>query len=260
MGAARHGLAAARIDLNGDVGEGMAGDRDLIPLLTSANVACGGHAGDEATMDATIAWAARHGVAVGAHPGHDDRANFGRVERPLASREVEELVAQQVARLAARAAAQQVALRHVKPHGALYHQLARDATLATACVAAVARVAGKLAIVGPPGSALETAARAAGQRFVREGFVDRTYQRDGTLTPRSRPDALIEDEERAVGQVVSMVRDGVVRAVDGSEVRVAVDTLCLHGDTPHAVAFARRLRNELAARGVAIEAPRDEAP
>jgi UPF0271 protein len=260
VGAARRGLAAARIDLNGDVGEGMAGDRDLIPLLTSANVACGGHAGDDATMDATIAWAAQHGVAVGAHPGHEDRANFGRVERSLAPKDVEELVATQVMRLAARAAAQQVALRHVKPHGALYHQLARDGALATACIAAVARVAGKLAIVGPAGSALEAAARAAGHRFVREGFADRTYQRDGTLTPRSRPDALIRDEEQAVVQALSLARDGLVRAVDGSEVRVAVDTLCLHGDTPHAVAFARRLRRELAAHGIAVAAPRDGAP
>lgn len=253
------------LDLNGDVGEGCGDDAALIPLLTSANVACGGHAGDAASMKATVTIAARAGVAIGAHPSHADRANFGRVERPLQPRDVRRLVAEQVGALLQPVRLAGAVLAHVKPHGALYHQLAREAALAASFCDAVAtldlmkgdrggRCGRPLALFGPAGSALEAAALAAGLRFVAEAFADRTYRHDGTLTPRGEPGALITDDAQAVAQVLALVQHGEVRATDGSRVRVRADTLCLHGDTPHALAFAQRLRRELAAAGVVLRA------
>lgn len=253
------------LDLNGDVGEGCGDDAALIPLLTSANVACGGHAGDDATMAAAVRHAARAGVAIGAHPGHADRANFGRVERPLTPAAVRRLVAEQLGALLAVVRQAGAVVAHVKPHGALYHQLARDAALADAFCDAVAlldrmrgdrggRCGRPLALFGPAGSALERAAVPAGLRFVAEAFADRGYRADGTLVPRGEPGALLADEAQAVAQVLSLVRAGTVRAVDGTSVAVRADTLCLHGDTPHALAFARRLRAELAAAGVVLRA------
>ncbi len=242
------------LDLNGDVGEGVGDDAQLLPLLTSANIACGGHAGDDATMRATLAVAVPAGVAVGAHPGHEERATFGRVERPIAPAELAALITRQFERLAAHAAHAGVALAHVKLHGALYHQVGRDAALAAAAVAAIARLDRTLRVVGAPNSALALATQAAGMRFVGEAFADRTYRRDGTLTPRSEPGALIDDEERAVAQVLSLVQRGVVRAQDGHEVALRAETICLHGDGPHALAFARRLRRELLTAGVTLRA------
>ncbi|MSR47315.1 MAG: LamB/YcsF family protein [Planctomycetes bacterium] len=257
---------ARKLDLNGDVGEGVGDDAALIPLLTSANVACGGHAGDAATMRSAIRIAVRAGVAVGAHPGHWDRAMFGRVERRIKPHEVRRLVIDQFGVLMPQVRLAGCVLAHVKPHGALYHQLARELSLAEAFVDAVAEVDAKtgdpaarrgrpLMLFGPAGSALERAAATAGLPFIAEGFADRTYRPDGTLTPRTTPGALIDDEEQAVAQVLSMVRSGVVRAVDGSEVRVRAETLSVHGDGPHALAFARRLRSELAAAGITLAAP-----
>lgn len=253
------------LDLNGDVGEGCGDDAALIPLLTSANIACGGHAGDEATMAAAVRHAARAGVAIGAHPGHADRANFGRVDRPLEPAAVRRLVVEQVGALLAVVRKAGAVWMHVKPHGALYHQLARDPALAVAFCDAVAlldrmkgdrggRCGRPLALFGPAGSALETAAGPAGLRFVAEAFADRAYRADGTLVPRGEPGALLADEVQAVAQVLSLARDGRVRAVDGTRVAVRADTLCLHGDTPHALGFAQRLRAELAAVGVALRA------
>ena len=238
-----------RLDLNCDLGEGSGHDAELMPLITSANIACGAHAGDEATMRATVALAQLHGVAIGAHPGFADRKNFGRREVALSEEELGRLVADQVALL--RALAQ---VRQVKPHGALYNLAARDAAAAAVIVLAVRNVDASLVLVGLAGSELVRAGRAGGLRVAEEVFADRTYQCDGTLTPRSRPDALIYDEGAAVAQVLRMIREGVVRATDGTDVPIVADTVCLHGDGAHAVAFARRLRAELAIAGVDVRA------
>ena len=237
------------IDLNCDLGEGAGHDAELMPLITTANIACGAHAGDEATMRATVALAQRYGVAIGAHPGFADREHFGRRELPLSPAEVKILVAGQINALRALAP-----VRHVKPHGALYNMAARDAALAAAVAGAVQAVDPALVLVGLAGSELLRAGRVLGLRVVSEVFADRTYQVDGTLTPRSRPDALILDEAAAVAQVLRMVCEGVVRARDGTDVPVEADTICLHGDGPHAVAFARRLNEELRRAGIAIKA------
>jgi UPF0271 protein len=237
------------LDLNCDLGEGASQDAELMALITSANIAGGAHAGDPATMRAAVALAQKHGVAIGAHPGFADRENFGRRELPLLPAEVRALVVTQVQALRALGS-----VNHVKPHGALYNMAARDAALAGAVAAAVHDVDPKLILFGLAGSELLRAGRALGLRVASEVFADRTYQCDGSLTPRSRPDALIQDEGVAVAQVLRMVREGVVRATDGTDVPIAADTVCLHGDGPHAVAFARRLNEELRSAGIALKA------
>lgn len=237
-----------RIDLNCDLGEGAGHDAGLMPLITSANIACGGHAGDDATMRATVELALKHRVAIGAHPGFVDRENFGRKEMPLTSAALQDLVTTQIAALARLAP-----LRHVKPHGALYNLAARDAAVAKQIAEAVRAMDASLILYALAGSELVKAGRAAGLRVAEEVFADRTYQRDGSLTPRTRPDALIVDENAAVAQVLRMVREGRVRATDGTEVSLFADTVCVHGDGPHAVAFARRLKAELTQAGVGLK-------
>ena len=238
-----------RIDLNCDLGEGAGHDAAVMPLITSANIACGAHAGDAATMRATVALAKKRGVAVGAHPGFADRAHFGRRELALEPAVVGELVRVQIAALCNLGP-----VRHVKAHGALYNMAARDAALAEAIAGAVCAVDGTLAVFVLPNSALARACGAHSLRIANEVFADRTYQRDGSLTPRSQPNALIHDERVAVAQVLRMIREGVVRATDGTDVPILADTVCLHGDGPDPVAFARRLRAELAAAGVEVKA------
>jgi UPF0271 protein len=238
-----------RIDLNCDLGEGSGHDAELMPLITSANIACGAHAGDEATMRATVALAQRHGVAIGAHPGFADRGNFGRSEMALTGSELGRLVTEQIGLLRELAP-----VRQVKPHGALYNLAARDAATAAVVAAAVRKADASLVLFGLAGSELVRAGRACGLRVAEEVFADRTYQRDGALTPRSRSDALIRDEGSAVAQVLRMIREGVVRATDGTDVPIVADTVCLHGDGMHAVEFARRLRTELAKAGVEVRA------
>ncbi len=237
------------IDLNCDLGEGAGHDAELMPLITSANVACGAHAGDAATMRATAALAQKYGVALGAHPGFADREHFGRRELPCEPDDVRPLVAAQIAALRMFGS-----LRHVKAHGALYNLAAREPAVAVAVVEAVRDADPGLVLFVLPHSALAHAATARGLRIAHEVFADRTYQRDGSLTPRMRPDALIRDEAVAVAQVLRMVREGVVRATDGTDVPVVADTVCLHGDGPDPVAFARRLRAELDAAGIAVKA------
>jgi len=238
-----------RIDLNCDLGEGAGHDAELMPLITSANIACGAHAGDEATMRATVALAQRHGVAVGAHPGFADRANFGRRELPVSPDEVHALVLDQVRKLRRLGP-----VRHVKPHGALYNMAARDLALARAVVDAIYEVDQRLILFGLAGSHLIAVAEACGLPVVSEVFADRTYQADGSLTSRSQPGAIITDENAAVAQVLRMVREGMVRATDGTDVAIKADTVCLHGDGAHPVEFARKLRDELSAAGVEIKA------
>lgn len=236
-----------RIDLNCDLGEGAGHDAELMSVITSANVACGAHAGDIATMQATVALARRHGVNVGAHPGFRDRENFGRREFLLSSAAIEDLIAEQVAALRALAP-----VRHVKPHGGLYTLAARDPAVAGAIAAAVHAIDPSLTLFALAGGELVRAGRARGLRVAEEVFGDRTYRPDGSLTPRSQPNALVADEEAMIAQVLQMVVEGRVRATDGTDVPIGADTVCLHGDGPYAVAFAMRLRRELASAGIEV--------
>lgn len=238
-----------KIDLNCDLGEGAGHDAALMPLITSANIACGAHAGDEAMMRATVALARQHGVAIGAHPGFSDRANFGRRELSLGPDEIHELVLGQIRQLQAMGP-----VKHVKPHGALYNMAAREITVAAAIVDALYEADPKLVLFGLAGSQMIAVADARGVPVASEVFVDRTYQPDGSLTPRSQPGALIMDEAVAVARALRMVREGRVRATDGTDLLIRADTLCLHGDGPHPVEFARRLRQEFLAAGIAVEA------
>lgn len=241
-----------RIDLNCDLGEGAGQDTELMPLITSANIACGAHAGDTTTMRDTIMLALQHGVAIGAHPGFADREHFGRRELALSPSEVRALVVEQTQLLQDLATRCGATVTHVKPHGALYNLAAREATIAEAVASGVRACGADLVLFALAGSASVAAGRAAGLRVAEEVFADRTYQADGSLTPRSRADALIADEFVAVEQALGMVREGRVRATDGTEVAIRADTLCLHGDGVHAVEFAQRIRAGFAQAGVEV--------
>jgi UPF0271 protein len=235
------------IDFNCDLGEGGGADGELMPWITSANIACGGHAGDVVTMRETVALAEAHGVAVGAHPGFLDRENFGRREQELTAGALRELVTSQIEALRGCGS-----VRHVKPHGALYNQAARDPEMAKIVAEAVYEIDPKLILFGLAGSELVRAGRKRGLRVANEVFADRTYQADGSLTPRSRSDAVITDEAAAVAQVVRMLREGWVLSTDGSTVPIEADTVCLHGDGPKAVSMARRLNEALRDSGIKI--------
>jgi 5-oxoprolinase (ATP-hydrolysing) subunit A len=244
-----------KIDLNADVGEGdRKADEALLQLVTSANIACGAHAGDAQTMQATVALAVRHGVAVGAHPGFNDREGFGRRPQHLTADEIRELLLSQLGALDAVARAKGTTLHHVKPHGALYNQAETDGSLALAIVSGIRAFDPRLRLVGRAGSAMERAARSVSHPFTAEAFADRRYRADGTLLPRSEPGAVLIDPEDVAKQVRSLVTDAEARASDGSRVAVAFETLCVHGDTPGAPALARRIRQELDALGVRVAA------
>jgi UPF0271 protein len=242
----------ASVDLNCDLGEGSAGEPELMSFVTSANIACGGHAGDTETMRTSVLLALQHGVALGAHPGFVDREHFGRREQKTAPGEVRELVLSQTRSLQKIAQAHQAVLQHVKPHGALYNQAARDPVLAGAVVDAVAELDAGLVLFAPAASQLLAAALKKGLPVASEVFADRTYQRDGSLTPRTRPDALIVDEHDAVMRVLGLVREGRVRAVDGTELALRADTICVHGDGAHALPLVQALRRALAQAGIAV--------
>ncbi|MCL4747890.1 MAG: LamB/YcsF family protein [Burkholderiaceae bacterium] len=246
-----------RIDLNCDMGESfgawsMGNDRDVLEHVDSANIACGFHAGDAGTMRRTVEAAHARGVSIGAHPGFPDLGGFGRRPMALGPDEVYDDVLYQVGALAGIARAQGARLAHVKAHGALYNMAAKDAALADAIASAVRDFDGSLILYGLAGSELIGAAARAGIRAASEVFADRSYQDDGTLTPRKQPGAMIEDVEQAIVQVRRMVLEGVVRSIAGKDVAVRADTLCIHGDQPGAVAFAKRIREELAREGVAL--------
>ena len=248
-----------RIDLNADVGESAgtqlgAQDPALMAQITSANVACGFHAGNPGVMRATVALAREHGVAVGAHPGFPDLAGFGRRELQVSPRDVEDFVVYQVGALAAIAAAQGVRLQHVKPHGALFNMAVRDAELADAIARAVVLIDRSMILFGLPGSELVAAGARAGLRTACEAFADRAYQADGTLVSRQQPGSVIHDPDTVAGRVVRMVRDQAVEAIDGTRVTLTVDTICVHSDTPGAAELAARIRAELTQAGVAIKA------
>jgi UPF0271 protein len=253
-------MSALRVDLNADVGEGAGDDAALMPWLSSANVACGYHAGNSAVMRHAVGFAVRHGVAVGAHPGFADRKGFGRRELQIAPDEVEALVTRQIAALADVAVSKGVRLRHVKPHGALYNMAARDRVLADAIARATASFDPSLVLFGLAGSRLIDAGRDAGLRTTSEVFADRGYRGDGSLVPRSEPGALLHSATKdgagaIVARALAMVRDRQVVASDGTIVPLEVETICIHGDTPGAVEFARQLRQALTAAGVDVAAP-----
>lgn len=240
------------VDLNADLGEGAPDDAELLALVSSANIACGWHAGDARLMQATVTAALARGVAIGAHPSYPDREHFGRREMQLPPADVQADLVYQIGALQALVRAQGGRLHHVKPHGALYNQAARDPALADAIAAAVRAVDPGLALYGLAGSELLRAARRAGLRAVAEVFADRGYRADGSLVPRSQPGAFIEDTDTAVARTLRMVREGVVVAVTGETVPLQAQTICLHGDGPHALAFARAIHAALASAGVQI--------
>jgi UPF0271 protein len=244
-----------RIDLNADLGEGAAHENELLELVTSASIACGFHAGDPASISATIQAARSAGVSVGAHPSFADRDNFGRREMILPASEVFALVTYQLGTFRALASAAGVRMNHVKPHGALYNMAARDRTIAAAVVNAIATIDSTLILFAPAESELARAGTERGLQVAREVFADRNYRADGSLVPRSEPNALLHDPEEAAARVLRMLREGVVRTVDGNDVAIVSETVCVHGDTPGAVAFVRALRSALTDAGVVIAAP-----
>lgn len=247
----------ATIDLNCDMGESfgawrMGDDLAILDHVTSANIACGFHAGDPATMHRTVEAALAKGVAVGAHPGLPDLQGFGRRTMAITPREAYDLVVYQVGALSGFARALGGRLSHVKAHGALYNQAAQDYALSEAIARATHDVDPDLMLFGLAGSETMRAAHAVGVRAAGEVFADRTYQDDGSLTPRRRSDAMIEDADAGAAQAMRMIRDGVVRATSGKDVPVAADTLCIHGDKPGALAFVQRIRECFEREGIAV--------
>ena len=246
-----------RIDLNCDMGELPEAIADgtqesLMPSFTSINVACGGHAGDEQTMRTTVEQALRWKLAIGAHPGYPDRANFGRLELNLSPQVIADSVYEQVRALAEVAARCGVRLTHVKPHGALYNQAVHNRQLAEAVANGVARWRRDIVLVGLAGSPMLDVFRAAGFPVAAEAFADRRYEPDGTLRSRKHPDALIRDPAEAGRQALHIVKEGAVVASDGSEVAVTVQTLCIHGDTPGAPSVAAAVAQTLRQAGVTL--------
>jgi UPF0271 protein len=246
-----------RIDLNADLGESfgpwpMGTDEALMSSITSANVACGFHAGDPSVMRRTVALAKANGVAVGAHPGFPDLVGFGRREMSASPDEVADMVLYQVAALAGVAASQGVRLQHVKAHGALYNMAAKNRALAEAIARGTAAFDRSLILFGLPDSELLRAGEKAGLRVAAEVFADRAYEPDGTLASRSKPGSVIHDQQEVVARAVRMVRDGVVTATNGSTITLRADTICLHGDTPGAATLARLVRRGLDDAGIAV--------
>jgi UPF0271 protein len=242
------------VDLNCDMGEGMDNDALLMPLITSANIACGYHAGDSDTMKATIELAIKYNVAVGAHPGFADKANFGRTEQSLSGTEIYNIVTDQLHILQTVCASYNVALHHVKPHGALYNMAAIDSSIANAIARAVYDVDKQLILYGLSGSASIAEANQLKLTTASEVFADRTYRNDGSLTPRSQSNALITETDKAIEQVLNMVRQKQVTTVDNIRVHIKADTVCLHGDGAHAVEFAMAINQQLRQHNIEIKA------
>ena len=250
-------MTSTTLDMNCDMGESygawhMGNDEAVLKYVSSANIACGFHGGDPSTMRKTVAAALANGVALGAHPSLQDLAGFGRRTIQISPQEAYDAMVYQVGALAGVAASQGAKLHHVKAHGALYNMAAKDLELARALCQAVRDVDRDLVLYGLAGSRWIEAAHSVGLRTAQEVFADRTYQADGSLTPRSRADAMITDLDQSIAQVLGMVRDGQVRATDGTLVPLRPDTLCIHGDQPGAEAFAAGIRKALEAAGVEV--------
>ncbi|MBS0338211.1 MAG: LamB/YcsF family protein [Proteobacteria bacterium] len=248
------------IDLNCDMGESfgawkMGADAAIMPLITSANIAAGFHAGDPGTIRTTVRLAADHGVAIGAHPGLPDLSGFGRRTMKVSAQEIYDMVLYQAGAIEAFARAAGARLHHVKCHGALYNMSAMDAELSDAIARAVLDLGGGVQLYALSNSRMMDAGRKHGLTTIGEVFGDRGYMDDGTLAPRGQPGGMIEEASKSVAQVLSMINEGVVVSLSGKRVPVAPDTLCLHGDQPGAVAFATALRQTFAAQGIALAAP-----
>lgn len=245
------------IDLNCDMGESfgawkMGQDEEILPFVTSANIACGFHAGDPATMRKTVAAALHHGVALGAHPGLPDLGGFGRRSMDVSPQEVYDMVVVQVGALAAVAASQGAKLHHVKAHGALYNMAAKRLDLATAIAKAVRDVDASLVLYALASSVQVTAGKEAGLAVAEEVFADRSYQQDGSLTPRKQTGAMIEDPQVSIRQVVRMICESSVATQQGQDIHVQADTLCIHGDQSGAVTFAKAIHHALQGRGIEV--------
>ncbi|MBI3006376.1 MAG: LamB/YcsF family protein [Ignavibacteriales bacterium] len=247
------------IDINSDMGERPEALRDgseelLMQHISSANIACGGHAGDVNSMEATIRLAIRYGVSVGAHPGYPDRVNFGRVELQLSSDEIESLVFNQVREFGEVCRRLSCEPRHVKPHGALYNVAVNNGEVAHAIAAGVQKWNPGVVLVGLADSEMLQVWKDSGFRVAGEAFVDRAYERDGTLRSRKKPDALITEPAKAAERAVRMVREGMAATVEGTVLRLKPATLCIHSDTPNSAQIASALREELARAGISVKA------
>ena len=248
------------VDLNCDMGESYGAyqighDEAVLPYITSANIACGFHAGDAAVMKKTVKLALKYRVAIGAHPGLPDLQGFGRREMAISPEEAYDLVVYQIGALSGFVHSEGGVLRHVKPHGALYNMAAVNAGLAEAIAEAVYKVNPVLVLYGLSGSELTKAGSRIGLRVAQEVFADRTYQEKGTLTPRSHPNALIGNEDQAVAQSLRMVKEGLVTSVNGIDVAIKADTICLHGDGEHAALFAAKIHTLLKEENIGLQAP-----
>lgn len=245
------------IDLNSDLGESFGAytigcDEEVLQYVSSANVACGFHAGDPKVMPHTVQLAKEKGVSIGAHPGLPDLVGFGRRKMAITPEDAYTMVVYQVGALIAMAKSQGVKVAHVKPHGALYNMAAKDSSLSEAIAKAVRDVDEGLVLYGLAGSEIIRAGKKEGLVTASEVFADRTYQDDGSLTPRGEAGAMITDEEKSLAQVLSMVRDGKVTTLDGSVISVKAETICVHGDGPKALAFTKKIRETLEKEGIRI--------
>ena len=251
-----------KIDLNCDLGESFGAyklglDDQVLPYISSANVACGFHASDPVVMDKTVALAKDAGVAVGAHPGYPDLQGFGRRNMTIPPREVKAMVMYQIGALQAFCTAHGLKLQHVKPHGALYNMAGKDEALDMAVCEAIQAVDDSLILLGLSGSKMLEAADKIGLRSAREVFADRAYEEDGSLVARTKPGAMITDEDEAVERVIRMIREGRVTAVTGKDIPIRADSVCVHGDSPKALAFVQKIRAALTAEQIQIVPLRD---
>ena len=251
-----------KIDLNCDLGESFGAyklglDDQVLPYISSANVACGFHASDPVVMDKTVALAKDAGVAVGAHPGYPDLQGFGRRNMTIPPREVKAMVMYQIGALQAFCTAHGLKLQHVKPHGSLYNMAGKDEALAMAVCEAIQAVDDSLILLGLSGSKMLEAADKIGLRSAREVFADRAYEEDGSLVARTKPGAMITDEDEAVARVIRMIREGRVTAVTGKDIPIRADSVCVHGDSPKALAFVQKIRAALTAEQIQIVPLRD---
>ena len=244
----------SHIDLNCDLGEGVGIEAAILPYVSTINIACGAHAGDEALIRNTIRLAKEQQVAIGAHPSYPDRENFGRTVLPITAEDLQRSVRQQIDLVRGIAFEEHYPITHIKLHGALYNQAAKEDALATLLVETIAAIDPLLLVFGLPGSALEQRAVQYNLRFVKEAFADRTYQDDGSLTTRAHPNALIEDNSDCVQQVLRMIRQQEVVTLSGKIISLSAETVCLHGDGLHAVAFAKSLWQELQKENIIIRA------
>ena len=242
------------IDINCDMGEGIGNDERIMPFISSASIACGYHAGDKHTMEQTVDLCIKYNVATGAHPSFKDKENFGRIEMNLSVEETYAIVSKQVNDLLTIVKEKNTTLHHVKPHGALYNMSAKDSLLAASIAKAVKDSDGSLILYGLAGSYSLTEAKKIGLKTASEVFADRTYQDDGSLTPRKQANALIEDTHKSIGQVLQMIKGKNVIALSGKNVFINAETICIHGDGKHAVEFAKTIYDKLKQERIVIKA------